>query len=179
MKKRLIILSLLIIAFFGLYYLVTVKLNNSGQFVNYHYYPSSSVKESISSENFLKELPIDSIIIEGDENFRNMVSSDLLFWIDKFKVNESYGILNLFSHNYIDNEKKILRVSYKESRKSQDFNYDDLIWLEYDGKLIESINLTNGKGYVNGDVAILNFFNNKDKTEYLGTVKIPIKYNKR
>tara|TARA_R110002049_G_scaffold277510_1_gene456031 strand:+ start:70 stop:600 length:531 start_codon:yes stop_codon:yes gene_type:complete len=171
LNKLLIFIALL----FGIYYVLTIKLNNSGEFVNYYYYPSSSIQESVSNKNFIKELPVDSITIVGNKSFDDFVKSDLLFWIDKFKVSKSYGLLNLFPHNYDDNQKKILRVSYKELSSSCFINYDDSIWIEYDGNQTESIDLTTGKGYVNKSIAVLKFFNDEVKSEYIGKVTIVIK----
>lgn len=174
MKKFILSFSLFTIIITSIYYLISIFLNNNGQFINY-YYPSNSISESYSNDTFLRKISMDSILVHGSKDFKNKIDSEYLIWIDKYKVLKSYGFLNLFSANYIDENKKILKISYKESNKKENYNYDDIIWVEYDNDLIENINFTNGKAYLVGDNAILKFFKGENKTQYIGTLKVPIR----
>lgn len=175
MKKKVIkiLVSLLILSSF--YYIGTISLNINGQFVNYYYYPSSSIKESIENENFIKKLPINSIAIYGGDEFKKMIESDLSFWFDVDKVKRSFGIFSIFPYDTIDNDSKVLRVGYKDSKKRFRLSYDDHIWVAYnDNKGIQSISLTYGYFYKLGETAVIKFYDDEKRTKPLGTVKIKI-----
>ena len=174
MKKSIIKVVLSIISIIIIYYLLSITLTNNGQFVNHYFYPSSSIKESKEHSIFLEKISENLIVITGNQNFKEFVNTKLDLWVDKFKVNKSYGLFNLFSYDKFENEKRVLRIGYKNENKKYSTSYEQSIWVDYNDKLLESLSTTTGRGYYVNSSALLSFFEDESKSKYQGSLKISI-----
>ncbi|CAA0230508.1 hypothetical protein [Tenacibaculum maritimum] len=157
------------------YCLATVTLTNHGQFINYYHYPSSSIEKSKENSNFIGMIPSGMIYLEGNESFKNFIKQDVNIWIDKFKVKKSFGILNLLPYDVVESNKRILRISYKDEDKKYSTSYKESIWIDFNGRIVNSLSVTSGRAYHVNDEAILKFYENENKTGYMGELKIIIK----
>ncbi|MDP2540149.1 hypothetical protein [Tenacibaculum discolor] len=175
MKNKIIKFLLVCLLLSIVYYVATITLTNHGQFVNYYHYPSNSISESKEYSNFLRIVPKKNVIIvEGDEEFKKFIENDLNLWFDKFKVNKSFGLLNLFSYNTINEKNFFLRIGYKDSDKNHSLSYDELTWLAIQNNEIKSVSNTYGMPSKIGSTVTLKFYEDKKKKKPLGALEVLI-----
>ncbi|MBL6445382.1 hypothetical protein JMN32_03630 [Fulvivirga sp. 29W222] len=173
MKKLIYILLTLVLLIFGGYYGISVLLNNSGQFTNYYFYPSSSIKSSKDLDIFLNEVPEENILYEGDSVFMSGVKKDILFWFDTSKTEKSFGFLNLFARDIIYDDLRTLRVGFIDDKKRFSTYNNNYHFKFSESNNLETIHTSSGKRFKIGSVAEIVFFNKKNK-EKIGTVKIRV-----
>ena len=173
MKKIIIKILVWAIAIFGLYYLVSITMSNNGQFVQHYYYPTVSVNESKENNIYIKTLNINNLEFIGDKEVKSNLQSQLILWIDKLKVRKSFGLFDIMPYDTIKDDSRVLRVAYKDNKQRYSTNHK-AIYIEYNDKLLQSISNTTGYGYKNNDVAVLKFYDDEEKTKYLGMIKIKI-----
>lgn len=169
MNKKIKILIIIPFIIFSLYYLVSIFLNN-GNFINYYFFPSSSTKMSKELNLFLNEVDFKDIEIVGDEDFKNITDS-LVIWYDVSKTKKSYGMLNLFSSEKINNSGKVLRISYNDPNKWLD-KKDNLYVAFGENNKKENLSYTSGHFFPNNDEIILSFYDDVNSINSIGKLKI-------
>lgn len=170
MKKGSKYVLITVLVFFC-YYSISIYFNNSRRFINYYYFPSSSIKESIEDRLYLKEIPKQNIKVKGNEILKQNIN-ELIFWMDKSITKKSFGIINLFSYSTTSENERVLRISYKNSHMRFSSDYKILKLISFDNGKIESLTTTFGKSYHINDVSIIHFYDENKKE--IGTTTISI-----
>ncbi len=163
------VLGTALVLFF--YYLISIYFNNSRRFINYYYYPSSSIKESIEEGLYIREIPKQNVKVKGNKILKQNIN-ELIFWMDKSVTKKSFGIISLFSYSMTNENKRVLRVSYKNPKMRFSSDYKTLKWISFDDRKIESLTTTFGKSYDINTLSIIHFYD-KNKKE-IGEISINI-----
>jgi hypothetical protein len=169
--KKAIKYSIITIIILIFYYLLSIYFNNGRQFVNYYFYPSSSIKESKEKEIYIKEIPELNIKVKGNKVLEQNIR-ELVFWVDKSITRKNFGFISLFSYSTTNKNDRVLRISYKNSDMRFSSDYKILEWISFDNGKIESLTTTFGKSYHINDVSIIHFYDENKKE--IGTATISI-----
>jgi hypothetical protein len=168
MSKKLKILIIVPFIVLSLYYLVSIFLNNN-KFVNHYFFPSSSIETSKELDLFLNKVDFKDIEIDGDEQFKKLTDS-LVIWYDISKSKKSYGMFNLFSREKINNEGKILRISYINPHKW--LNKKNNLYVGFGNNKKENLSFTNGHFFLNNDEVIIEFYDEINADIAIGRLKL-------
>ncbi|WP_264536583.1 hypothetical protein [Flavobacterium sp. N1736] len=172
MKKSIKYISIIVLI--GIvYYLVSVSVHNSGQFINYYFYPSSSISESKEKNIFSNKISKENIQITGSKQINQKIE-ELEFWLDKAITKKNFGMSGILSYDIVDDNSRTLRIAYKNTKKTYSTAYDDIIWFKLENGQIENPITTTGRFYKLGTKARIHFYDNDKKNE-IGTVIIEIK----
>lgn len=155
------------------YYFLSVFIHNSGQFVNYYYYSSSSIKESKHKRIFDKKILITNIKITGGIRAEEKISQ-LEFWLDRAITKKNFGMSGFIFYDITDDNSRTLRISYKDPKKIYTVNYDDLVWFKLENSKFENVITIKGKFYKLGSKATIHFYDSNKKNE-IGTAVIEIR----
>ncbi|WP_264536565.1 hypothetical protein [Flavobacterium sp. N1736] len=128
MKKSIKYISIIVLI--GIvYYLVSVSVHNSGQFINYYFYPSSSISESKEKNIFSNKISKENIQITGSKQINQKIE-ELEFWLDKAITKKNFGMSGILSYDIVDDNSRTLRIAYKNTKKTYSTAYDDIIWFK-------------------------------------------------
>lgn len=162
-KLLLIITLSIIVAYF------TLSKLTVGRFINTFYYFSDTPEESINSNVFIKQFNIDRIEIKGDHNFEKFIQDSLIIWIDKCAIKRSYGLLNMFTHEIIEDNCTLLRLRQKKDLSvTTDYN----IRLQENSKGYQ-LEYFNGIFIKNSENKTIRFFERKTDT-LIGQITISL-----
>lgn len=172
MKKSIKYISIIILIG-AVYYLLSVSIHNSGQFINYYYYPSSSIRESKEKNIFSKNISKENLKITGNKLAKQKIE-ELDFWLDKAITKKNFGMSGILFYDIVDDNSRTLRIAYKNTKKTYTTAYDDIIWFKLEDGQFENPITTTGRFYKLGTKARIHFYDNDKKNE-IGTVIIEIK----
>lgn len=172
MKKSIKYISVIVLV--GVvYYLLSVFIHNSGQFINYYYCSSSSISESKQKNIFSENISKENLQIIGNKQGKQKIE-ELEFWLDKAITRKNFGMSGILSYDIVDDNSRTLRIAYKNPKKTYATAYDDIIWFKIENGQFENPITTTGRFYKLGTKARIHFYDNSKKNE-IGTVIIEIK----
>ena len=109
MKKfiKIILILLLIITS---YVVISIIVSKSNQFVNYYFFSSDSILDSKKNNFFISKIDMNKVTYDLDEKTMLFFKTNTVIWIDKYEIEKSFGMLNLFPLSKTNDLYNILNI---------------------------------------------------------------------
>ena len=159
-----------------LYVFVSVAVSKNNQFVNYNFNSSESIIDSKYKQLFISKIELSDINYNLNKKHREYFKSNVVFWIDKYRVSKSFGMFNLFTYSIENSSYFTLYVGLKNPNDKYKSEIDNQYLLKIKNADFETFSTFPGLKVDNNSIVkieILTF----DTKKKLGEICIRIKLN--
>jgi hypothetical protein len=148
-------------------------MSKSNQFINYYFYSSESINDSKNNNLFIRKIDKDNINYQLDEKQKQYFNKNVVFWIDKYKVDKSFGMFNLFSYSIENDSYYTLNIGLNNPNDKYKSEVDNQYLIKINNTDYETFSTFTGVKVDNNSILIVDIYN-YDTKKKLGEIRIQI-----